>query len=80
MLGPLLSYKRSFRLVHLTISFTIEHLAILSKLIHCIATYIANGAAVRNSNATVPISPTTTSFRSPLGALACFLSLEIFRY
>jgi hypothetical protein len=60
-LRPSLSSRRSFRLVDLTISFAIEHLAILSKLIHCIATCIANGAIARNSDIAVPTSPTTTS-------------------
>jgi hypothetical protein len=48
-------------LVDLAITFAIEHLAIFSKLIHGIATCIANGAAARNSGAIVPTSPTTTS-------------------
>jgi hypothetical protein len=48
-LRPSLNNKLSFRLVDLTISFSIEHLTILSKLIHCIATYVANGVAARNS-------------------------------
>jgi hypothetical protein len=60
MLRTSLSSRRYFRLVDLTISFTIEHIAILSKVIHCIATRIANGVAARISNAAVPISPTTT--------------------
>jgi hypothetical protein len=60
-LRPSLNSKLSFRLVDLTISFSIEDLAILSKLIHCIATCIANGTAARNSSAAVPTSPTTTS-------------------
>jgi hypothetical protein len=62
-LKPSLSNRQSFRLVHLTILFAIEHLAILSKLIHCILTCIANGATVRSPNATVVASPTTTSLR-----------------
>jgi hypothetical protein len=57
-LKPLLSSRRCFRLVELTISFAIEHLAILSKLIYC--TCIANGVAARTSNAAVPTSPTTS--------------------
>jgi hypothetical protein len=61
-LKPSLNSKLSFRLVDLTISFSIEHLAILSKLIHCIAICIANGTAARNSGATIPTYPTTTSF------------------
>jgi hypothetical protein len=61
MLRPSLNSKLSFRLVDLTISFSIEHLAILSKLIHYIATCIENGTAARNSSATIPTSPTTTS-------------------
>jgi hypothetical protein len=61
MLRTSLSSRRYFRLVDLTISFTIKHLAILSKLIHCIATCIANGVVARISNAAVPSSPTTTS-------------------
>jgi hypothetical protein len=60
-LRHLLNNKLSFRLVDLTISFSIEHLAILSKLIHCITTCIANDAASRNSGVTVPTSPTATS-------------------
>jgi hypothetical protein len=76
---PSLSCRRSFRLVHLTISFTIEHLVILSKLIHCIATYIANGTVARNSNVIVSTSPPLPHFGSPLGAPVCFLSLESFR-
>jgi hypothetical protein len=60
MLRPSLSSKLSFRLVDLTISFAIEHLAILSKLIHCIATCIGNGTAARNLGVAVPSSPTTT--------------------
>jgi hypothetical protein len=63
-LRPSLNSKLSFRLVDLTISFSIEHLAILSKLIHCIAIYIANGVAARNSGTGVPSSPTTTSLRA----------------
>jgi hypothetical protein len=63
MLRPSLSGKLSFRLVELTILFAIEHLEILSKLIHCIATCIANGTAERNSGATVPTTPTTTSLQ-----------------
>jgi hypothetical protein len=62
-LRPSLSSSRCFRLVDLTISFTIDHLAILSKLIYCIATYIANGVAARTLNVAVPTSPTTTSLR-----------------
>jgi hypothetical protein len=62
----LLSSRRSFRLVNLTISFVIEHLEIFLKLIHCIATCIANGAAARNSGAAVPTSPTTTSLSNSL--------------
>jgi hypothetical protein len=58
-----LSSKLFFRIVDLTISFAIEHLAILSKLIHWIATCIANSTVARNSGATVPSSPTTTSLR-----------------
>jgi hypothetical protein len=64
MLRPSLSSKLSFRLVDLTISFAIEHLVIFSKLIHYIATCIANDVAVRNSGATVPTSPTTTSLQA----------------
>jgi hypothetical protein len=64
MLKPLLSSKLSFKLVDLFISFAIEHLAILSKLIHCIATCIANGATARNSGVAFSTSPTTTSLRA----------------
>jgi hypothetical protein len=60
---PSLNNRWSFRLVDLTISFAIEHLAIFSKLIYCIATCIANGTASINSGAAVPTSPTTTSLR-----------------
>jgi hypothetical protein len=63
-LRPSLNNKLSFRLVDLTISFSIEHLAILSKLIHYIATCIANDAAKRNLDDTVPTSLTTTSFHA----------------
>jgi hypothetical protein len=63
-LRPSLNSKLSFRLVDLTISFSIEHLAILSKLIYCIVTCIANDAKARNSGVVAPISPTTTSFRA----------------
>jgi hypothetical protein len=59
----LLGSRRSFRWVDFTISFAIEHLAILSKLIHCIAICIANGVATRNSGAAVPTSSTTTSLQ-----------------
>jgi hypothetical protein len=62
----LLSSRRSFRLVNLTISFVIEHLAIFLKLIHCIAICIANGAAARNLGAAVPTSSTTTSLSNSL--------------
>jgi hypothetical protein len=62
-LMPSLNSKLSFRLVDLTISFAIEHLGILSKLIHWIATNIENDTAVRNSGAAFPTSPTTTSLR-----------------
>jgi hypothetical protein len=62
-LMPSLSSKLSFKLVDLTISFSIEHLAILSKLIHCIATCIANGTTARNSGAAVLTSSTTTCLR-----------------
>jgi hypothetical protein len=63
-LRPSLNNKLSIRLVDLIISFSIEHLAILSKLIHCIATCIANGTVARNSGAAVPTCPTTTSLRA----------------
>jgi hypothetical protein len=60
-----LNSKLSFRLViDLTISFSIEHLAILSKLIHCIATCITNDTTARNSCGAVPTSPTTTPLRA----------------
>jgi hypothetical protein len=58
-----LNNKLSFRLVDLTISLSIEHLAILSKLIHYIATCVVNGAVARNLSAAVLTSPTTTSLR-----------------
>jgi hypothetical protein len=77
---PSLSSRRSFRLVDLTISFTIEHLAIFSKLIHCIATCIANGAAARNSGATVQTSPTTTSLRVTSWSSGAFLIIRVFQF
>jgi hypothetical protein len=78
-LGPLLSNRRCFRLVDLTISFSMKHLAILSKLIHCIATCIANGAAAKTSNATVPTSPTTTSLRVTSWSSGMFLIICVFQ-
>jgi hypothetical protein len=63
MLRPWLSSRQSFKLVDLTISFAIEHLAMLSKLIHCIVICIANDTAPRNSNVAIPSSPTTTSLQ-----------------
>jgi hypothetical protein len=76
MLKPSLSSRRSFKLIDLTISFAIEHLAILSKLIHCIATCIANGASARTSNAAVPTPSPLPHSGSPLGAQVHFLSFE----
>jgi hypothetical protein len=80
MLRSSLSSKLSFRLVDLTISFAIEYLAILSKLIHWIATCIANGVAARNTGTAVSSSPPLPHFGSPLGALARFLSLSSFSF
>jgi hypothetical protein len=68
----------SFRLVDLTISFAIEHLAILSKL-HCITTCIANGAAARNPGAAVPASPTTTSLRVTSWSSGTFSIISVFQ-
>jgi hypothetical protein len=66
-------------LVHLTISFTIEHLAIISKLIHCMATCIANGAAAKTSNAAVPTSPTTTSLQVTSWSSCTFHIILVFQ-
>jgi hypothetical protein len=77
---PSLNKKLSFRLVDLTISFTIEHLAILSKLIHCIAIYIENGAATRNSGAAIPTSPTTTSLRVASCNSSMFPIIRFFQF
>jgi hypothetical protein len=77
MLRSSLNNKLSFMLVDLTILFSIEHLAILSKLIHCIATCIANDAAVRNSGATVPTSPTTTSFQAASWSSGTFTIISL---
>jgi hypothetical protein len=63
-LRPSLNSKLYFKLVDLTISFSIDHLAILLKLIHCIATCIANGVAAGNSGAAIPTFSTTTSFQA----------------
>jgi hypothetical protein len=79
-LRPSLSSKLSFRLVDLTISFSIEHLAILSKLIHCIATCIANGTIARNSCAIVPTSPTTTSLWVASWSSDMFPIFRVFRF
>jgi hypothetical protein len=77
---PSLSSRRSFKLVDLTISFTIEYLAIFSKLIHCIATCIANGAAARNSGATVLTSPTTISLRVASWSSGTFPIIRVFQF
>jgi hypothetical protein len=77
-LGPLLNSKVSFRLVDLTISFTIKHLA-NKLLIHCIATCIANGAAARNSGAIVPSSSTTTSLRVASWSSYTFPIINVFQ-
>jgi hypothetical protein len=79
-LRPSLSSKLSFRLVDLTISFSIEHLAILSKQIHCIATCIEHGAAARNSGAAVPSSPATTSLRVASQSSGMFPIISIFHF
>jgi hypothetical protein len=71
---------RSFRLVDLTISFAIEHLTIFSKLIHCIATCIANGAATINSGAAVPTSLTTTSLRVTSWSSGTFPIIRVFQF
>jgi hypothetical protein len=76
-LRPSLNSKLSFRLIDLTISFSIEHLAILLKLIHCIATCIANDAAARNSGAAVPTSPTTTSLRATSWSSGTFTIISL---
>jgi hypothetical protein len=78
MLRPSLNSKLSFRLVDLTISFSIEHLAILLKLIHCIATCIANGAAARNSGAGVLTSLTTTSLWAASWGSGMFSIISLF--
>jgi hypothetical protein len=78
-LRPSLSSSRSFRLVHLTILFAIDHLAILLKLIHYIATCIANDAAGRNLNVTVPTSPTTTSLRVASWSSSKFSIIRVFQ-
>jgi hypothetical protein len=62
-LRPLLSSRQCFRLVDLIISFTIKYLIILSKLIHCIVTCIANNTAARILSVAVPTCPTTTMLR-----------------
>jgi hypothetical protein len=80
MLKPSLGSKLSFRLVDLTISFTIEHLTILSKLFHCIATCITNGATARNSGATVPTTPTTTSLRIASWNSGMFPIIRVFQF
>jgi hypothetical protein len=72
-----LSSKLSFSLVDLTISISINHLAILSKLIYCIATCIANGAAVRNLGVTVPTSPTTTSLQAASWSSSTFPTINL---
>jgi hypothetical protein len=78
-LRPSLSSKLLFRLVDLTISFANDHVA-NKVLIHCIATCIANGAITRNSGATVPSSPTTTSLRvASLEALVRFFIISVFQ-
>jgi hypothetical protein len=78
-LRPSLSSKLSFRLVDLTISFDIDHLAIFSKLVHCIATCIANGATARNSGATVPSSPTSTSLWVASWSSSTFPIISVFQ-
>jgi hypothetical protein len=70
----------SFRLVDLAISFAIKKLTILSKLIHCIATCIANGAAARNSSATVPSSPSTTSLHVASWSFDTFHIIRVFQF
>jgi hypothetical protein len=78
-LRPSLNSKLSFKLVDLTILFSIEHLSILSKLIHCIAICIVNGTVARNSGVAVPTSPTTTSLRAASWSSGTFsiISLSI---
>jgi hypothetical protein len=61
------------------VSFTIEHLAILSKLIHCITTYIVNSTITMIWCATVPTSPATTSVHLlKLRYISCHLSFSCF--
>jgi hypothetical protein len=76
----LLSNRWSFRLVDLTISFAIKNLAILSKLIHYIATSIANGAAERNLGVAVPTSPTSTSLRIVFWSSGMFPIIRVFQF
>jgi hypothetical protein len=78
-LRPYLSSRRCFRLVDLIISFTIKHLAIPSKLIHCITTCIANSRAARISSAAVPTSPTTTSLLFVSWILGMFRIIWVFQ-
>jgi hypothetical protein len=78
-LRPSLSSKLSIRLVDLTISFAIEHLTILLKQIHCIATCIANGTATRNSGAAVRSSPTTTLLQVTSWSSGTFPNISVFQ-
>jgi hypothetical protein len=78
-LRPSLSSKLPFRLIDLTISFAIKHLAILSKLIHWIVISIANDAAARNSGDVVPSSPTTTSLRVASWSSDTFSIISVFQ-
>jgi hypothetical protein len=77
-LRPSLNSKLYFKLVDLTISFSIDHLTILSKLIHCIATCIANGVAAGNSGAVIPTFPTTTSFQATSWSFSTFTIISLF--
>jgi hypothetical protein len=80
MLRPSLNNILFFKLVDLTISFTIEHLAIVSKLIQWIATCIANGTVASNSGAAVPSSPTTTSLWVTSWSSGMFPIITIFQF
>jgi hypothetical protein len=74
-----LNGKLFFRLVDLTISFSIEHLAVLSKLIHCITTCIANDTGARNSGVVVPSSATTTSLQVASWSSSTFSIISVFQ-
>jgi hypothetical protein len=69
-----------FHVSDLTISFTIEHLAIFSKLIHCIATCIANGIAARNSGVVILTCPTITSLQVTSWSSGTFPIIRVFQF